>query len=181
MAPALSTKLETISSASVVTVTFAYPITALSKPLEGSGFLVPRIEGRLLTACTWCSNKWPHLRKAGTAIMRCSAGRWGDDQALHLSDDELVQRLHEELVAAMGLKAAPFESLVTRWEQAIPQYGSGHQDHIANIESVLTNWPGIVLTGAAYHGVGIASCIQDSVRAATQIRTHLERIGVTTR
>src|SRR5690242_15387677 len=34
MAPELSTKLETISSASVVTVTLAYPISALPGPLE---------------------------------------------------------------------------------------------------------------------------------------------------
>jgi oxygen-dependent protoporphyrinogen oxidase len=179
MAPELSIKLETISSASVVTATLAYHISALPKPLEGSGFLVPHIEGRLLTACTWCTNKWPHLRSAETVILRCSAGRWGDDRALHLADDELVQRLHSELVIAMGLKAAPYESLVTRWQEAIPQYGSGHQDHIASIESLQTNRPGIVLTGAAYHGVGIASCIQDSVRAATQIRAHLERATTT--
>jgi protoporphyrinogen/coproporphyrinogen III oxidase len=177
MAPELSTQLEAVSSASVVTITLAYPVSALPGPLEGSGFLVPRIEGRLLTACTWCTNKWPHLRDSGSIILRCSAGRWGDEQALHLTDDELVQRLHSELVEAMGLKAAPHESLVTRWEQAIPQYASGHQERIASIEAALTSWPGIVLTGAAYHGVGVSSCIRDSVRAATQIRTHLERAG----
>jgi protoporphyrinogen/coproporphyrinogen III oxidase len=172
-APELATRLASIAYASVVTVTLGYPTSAFPKPLNGSGFLVPRIDGRLLTACTWCTNKWPHLRSSTAIILRCSAGRWGDDRALQLDDDALIEQLQGELVQSMGIRGHPNEWLITRWKRAIPQYEVGHQARVAEIEAALAGWPGIILAGAPYHGVGIASCIQDSELAASLLRTHL--------
>ena len=59
--PPAAAALRQIQYASVVTVLLAYPTAALAAPLGGSGFLVPRTEGRLITACTWASAKWPQL------------------------------------------------------------------------------------------------------------------------
>ncbi len=106
-------------------------------------------------------------------IVRCSAGRYGDTRALQLADDILVERLHGELVQAMGIQDQPTERLVTRWERAIPQYETGHQVRVVEIESALASWPGMILAGAPYHGVGIASCIQSGAMAAARMRTHL--------
>lgn len=172
-APELSALLAEISYASVATVLLAYPVSALPGAIAGSGFLVPRVEGRLLTACTICTNKWPHIRSDGTMIVRCSAGRWGDEYALHLTDDALVNQLHSELVQALGIQRRPREWLVTRWEQAIPQYQTGHQARVAAIESALAPWPGLILAGASYRGVGISACIQDGIFAAGRARRHL--------
>jgi protoporphyrinogen/coproporphyrinogen III oxidase len=173
MAPELAARLASIAYASVVTVTLGYPASALPRPVAGSGFLVPRVDGHLLTACTWCTNKWPHLQRSPMIIVRCSAARYGDTRALQLADDVLVERLHSELVQAMGIQGQPTERLITRWEQAIPQYEIGHQARVAEIESALARWPGIILAGAPYHGVGIASCIQSGAVAAARMRTQL--------
>ncbi len=175
IAQELATRLASIAYASVVTVTLGYPTSAFPRPLHGSGFLVPRIDNHLLTACTWCTSKWPHLRNSTAIILRCSAGRRGDDRALQLDDDALIEQLQGELVQSMGIQSHPNEWLITRWERAIPQYEVGHQARVAEIESVLASWPGIILAGAPYHGVGIASCIQDSELAASLLRTHLAR------
>lgn len=173
MVPELSSQLEALVYASVTTVLLAYPASAFPRPLDGSGFLVPRIEGRLLTACTICTTKWPHVYAPDSIIVRCSAGRWGDERALHLDDDALVEQLHRELIQAMGVQERPRERLVTRWPQAIPQYETGHQARVAEIETTLALWPGLVLAGASYHGVGISSCIQEGARAAACMRTAL--------
>ena len=175
VAPELATRLASIAYASVVTVTLGYPTSAFPRPLHGSGFLVPRIDHHLLTACTWCTSKWPHLRSSTAIILRCSAGRWGDDRAFQLDDEALIEQIHGELVQSMGIRSHPNEWLITRWERAIPQYEVGHQALVTEIESVLANWPGIILAGAPYHGVGIASCIQDSKLAASLLQTHLAR------
>jgi len=175
LVPELSSRLEAITHASVATVLLAYATSAFPRPLDGSGFLVPRIEGRLLTACTVCTTKWPHVRASDSIIIRCSAGRWGDERALHLDDDALVEQIHRELIQAMGVRERPRERMVTRWLQAIPQYEAGHQAHVAEIETALTAWPGLVLAGASYHGVGIASCIQDGIRAAASMRAARQR------
>ena len=175
MAPELSSLLEALAYASVTTVLLAYAASAFPRPLDGSGFLVPRIEGRLLTACTVCTTKWPHVRASDTIIVRCSAGRWGDERALHLDDDALVEQIHRELIQAMGVQERPCERMVTRWPQAIPQYETGYQARVAEIETALTLWPSLVLAGASYHGVGIASCIQDGTRAAASLRAARQR------
>jgi oxygen-dependent protoporphyrinogen oxidase len=175
MAPELSSLLEALAYASVTTVLLAYAASAFPRPLDGSGFLVPRIEGRLLTACTVCTTKWPHVRASDTIIVRCSAGRCGDERALHLDDDALVEQIHRELIQALGVQERPCERMVTRWPQAIPQYETGHQARVAEIETALTLWPGLVLAGASYHGVGIASCIQDGTRAAASLQAARQR------
>ncbi|MDF2725678.1 MAG: hemY, partial [Paenibacillus sp.] len=43
---------------SVANVVLAFDKSALSHPLDGSGFVIPRTEGRFITACTWTSSKW---------------------------------------------------------------------------------------------------------------------------
>lgn len=171
MAPELSSRLEALAYASVTTVLLAYSASAFPRLPGVSGFLVPRIEGRLLTACTICTTKWPHVRASGTIIVRCSTGRWGDERALYLDEETLVEQIHRELVQAMGVQECPYERMVTRWPQAIPQYEVGHQARVTEIETALAPWPNLVLAGASYHGVGIASCIQDGVRAAASLQT----------
>lgn len=65
-----------------------------------------------------------------------------------------------------GLEDGPFFNYRSTYEV-------GHQARVAEIESALASWPGIILAGAPYHGVGIASCIQDSELVASLLRTHL--------
>ena len=165
--PAAADDLRAIEYASVVTVTLAYEPGALAGPLDGSGFLVPRIDGRLMTACTWLTSKWPDLAGGGRVLLRASAGRIGDDQALALDDATLAARLHGELVEAMGLRREPEEALVTRWPRSFPQYDVGHQARVARIETALP--PGVVVAGAAYRGVGIAACIHQARQAAATV------------
>jgi oxygen-dependent protoporphyrinogen oxidase len=179
LAPAVASELAAIQYASVIITTLGYPGTAFPQPLHGNGFLVPRIDQRLLTACTWTSSKWPHLKAASSVILRCSTGRIGDKRAWQLSDDELVSHIHSELVEAMGIRHRPKEVRVTRWERALPQYEAGHQARIARIEEALSPLPGLALAGAAYHGPGIPSCVQDGKRATIKLLTSLTQLDST--
>lgn len=81
----------------------------------------------------------------------------GDERALQLDDDALFEQIRAEMVQATGVQEHPNERIVTRWPQAIPQHETGHQAHMAEIETTLHAWPDLVLAGASYHGVGIAS------------------------
>jgi oxygen-dependent protoporphyrinogen oxidase len=154
-----------VNHASVVTVTMAFPKMAL----DGSGFLVPRVDGHLLTACTWLSSKWAHLDAGPHTLLRASAGRFGDERALHLDDDALVERVLGELRDAMGLEHDPIESRVDRWHDAFPQYEVGHAERVMRIEAALHDLPGVVVAGAPYRGIGIASCIQQGAQAAAEV------------
>jgi oxygen-dependent protoporphyrinogen oxidase len=167
--PGAATDLDAIRYASVVTATLGYESRAVSSDLDGSGFLVPRAEGKLMTACTWSTSKWPALGASGLVMLRPSAGRFGDDRAMQLDDDELVKRLQEELVETMGVTAPPVASIVSRWPRAFPQYEPGHEERVRRIETSLAALPGVLVTGAPYRGLGIASCIQQAELAARRV------------
>jgi oxygen-dependent protoporphyrinogen oxidase len=170
--PRAAASLLRIGYASVATILLEYPSAALRAPLAGSGFLVPRKEGRTLTACTWSSAKWAHL--AGeSVVLKASVGRFGDASAVELDDEPLVARVHGELQDAMGLVAEPLQASVSRFERSMPQYGVGHLELVAAIESQLCELGAVRATGAAYRGVGVASCIRAAQTAADQITAQI--------
>ncbi|MHB8467525.1 MAG: protoporphyrinogen oxidase [Acidimicrobiales bacterium] len=155
--------LRLVRMSSVVLTTLAYGYV----PLTGSGFLVPRREGRLLTACTWMSTKWPHLATPGQIILRASAGRIDDDRAMGMDDASIVSAIHAELSLAIGLRTPPLEATVHRWPDAFPQYEVGHLDRMATVSAGLP--AGITLAGAALRGVGLATCIAGGREAAAKL------------
>ena len=168
--PDAASALHALEHASVALAVLVYPTSALSRPLAGTGFLVHPGEGRLLTACSFASSKWPHWAAPGDVVLRASAGRWGDDRALSLPDDVLARRLHAELAEALGLAAEPRVARVTRWPQAFPQYRPGHLDRVARVEAALArDLPGVTVAGAAHRGVGIAACIAQGRAAARRV------------
>lgn len=149
-----------IGYASVTLVTLAYDADAVTRPLDGSGFLVPRTEGRLLTACSVFSNKWPHLARSGSVILRASVGRAGDERGFDLDDDALVDAVHDELAGLLGLTAQPTATRISRWRRSFPQFPAGHLATMADLEAALRrDAPGIAVTGAYRKGVGIPACI----------------------
>lgn len=166
-APDPAGALAAVDYASVALVALAYPPAAVSRPLDGSGFLVARGEGRLMTACSWASSKWAHLDPGRQVVLRVSAGRAGDARAGALDDDALVARLRLELHQALGITVVPSEVRVTRWRRAFPQYAPGHLARMAAAQAELARClPGVALAGAALSGVGLPACIGSGRRAA---------------
>ena len=166
-----------IAYASVTLVTLRVPAESLAGPLVGTGFLVPRRspapaggEPWAVTACTYLSEKWPHLARPGEVLLRASVGRFGDGRADAWSDAEVVERVRAELGLLMGLSGQPLETMVARWPQAFPQYRVHHLMRTAGIEAAMARLGGIAVAGAAYRGVGIPACIA-SGRAAAQAIT----------
>lgn len=167
LAPGVASTLRSIPYASVAMALLAYD---LDRPLDGSGYLVPRTEGLLMTAASWSSSKWAHLARPGRVVMRVSAGRFGDDRALHLDDDALVARLRADLARTMDLHDEPVEARVVRWPQSFPQYPPGHRARIdAAVAQLAETAPTVALAGAALDGVGIPACIGSGRKAARSI------------
>lgn len=167
VAPDAATALAEIDYSSVALVAMAFPDAAAGRPLDASGYLVPRVEGLLLTACSWTSSKWPHLSRPGRFVVRASAGRFGDTRCAEMDDDALVAAILTDLRTTMDLQGEPTEVRVTRWPRSFPQYTPGHLERIDRIEAALAaSTPGVVLAGAAYRGVGIPACINSGRTAA---------------
>ncbi|MBW3556960.1 MAG: protoporphyrinogen oxidase [Actinobacteria bacterium] len=168
LSPAAGELLAALRYASVALVSLAYPARHLSHPPTGSGFLVPRDQGRLVTACSIFSNKWPG--EGEWVVLRASVGRDGDQRALALDDVELAERVDAELGEALGLPGAPAAVRVSRWPRSFPQFPPGHLARQAEAAAALAvDAPGLALAGAYLRGVGIATCIAGAQAAADQL------------
>ena len=167
--PPLATMLQMIPYASSATVSLGYRRADIPHPLDGFGFVVPRVEGRQLLACTFASVKYPGRAPEGGALLRCFLGGALNAAVLERDDGELIQRAREELSAALGVTAEPVLARVARHPFAMPQYGVGHRKSVEAIERRLETAPGLALAGAAYGGVGIADCVRSGESAAERV------------
>lgn len=170
-----ATLLAAIPYASVVVVSLAVPRAAVERELDGSGFLVPRIEGRTITACSWTSAKWPHLAGDGTTWLRASVGRDGADAALARPDAALVEAVLADLGDTMALRGRPTEVRVTRWMDSFPQYRPGHLERVDAIDDDLALVaPEVVVAGAALRGLGVPACIRQGKAAVRRVLAALD-------
>ncbi|HEX2296742.1 MAG TPA: protoporphyrinogen oxidase [Actinomycetota bacterium] len=164
--PGAASALSKIRYASVAVVALAYPAGAGAPPERGSGMLVPRAEGRTISACTWYSTKWPASAVADGFVLRAVVGRSGRHPALDLDDGELVAKVHEDLASMLGLREPPRSHFVARWDDALPQYAVGHPDLVTGAELALAQRGAAFLAGAAYRGSGIPDCVKQAKEAA---------------
>ncbi|MFJ1968815.1 protoporphyrinogen oxidase [Streptomyces sp. NPDC087903] len=169
-APAAAAELDAVAYASMALVTLAYRRGDTALP-EGSGFLVPPVDGRTIKASTFASQKWGWIADANPdlVVLRTSVGRHGESEILQREDAELVDVSRHDLQQATGLAATPVDTRVTRWDDGLPQYPVGHHARVARVREHLGKLPGLAVCGAVYDGVGIPACIASAYAAVEQL------------
>ncbi|MFI5975222.1 protoporphyrinogen oxidase [Streptomyces sp. NPDC051452] len=168
--PEAAADLAAVEYASMALVTLAYRRAELDLP-EGSGFLVPPVDGRTIKASTFASRKWGWIAEEDpdVVVLRTSVGRHGEEEILQRDDAGLVEVSRRDLSDAVGLNAAPLATRVTRWTDGLPQYPVGHYARVARIREHVAKLPGLAVCGAQYDGVGIPACVASANAAADQL------------
>ncbi|MGC9222050.1 MAG: protoporphyrinogen oxidase [Solirubrobacteraceae bacterium] len=172
LSPAASNELHQIAYNPITVIWLAFEPDALPPLPTGSGFLVPRADQRMISACTWASAKWSHLADGDRVLLRCSVGR-GREDTLTLNDEALVRGVVADLRAAIGVHDDPAAVLVTRFDRAMPQYTVGHLERVARLEQAMTGLPRLKIAGAAFSGIGIPQCITQGEKAAGTLAAEL--------
>ncbi|MFJ3659126.1 protoporphyrinogen oxidase [Streptomyces sp. NPDC090119] len=169
-APAAAAELAAVEYASMALITLAYRRAAAALP-EGSGFLVPPVDGRTIKAATFASQKWGWVgaEDPDLLVVRTSVGRHHETEILQRDDTDLVQVARDDLRAATGLDAEPVATRVTRWTDGLPQYPVGHHARVARVREHIAGLPGLAVCGAQYDGVGIPACIAGAYAAVDQL------------
>ncbi|MFJ9478111.1 protoporphyrinogen oxidase [Streptomyces mirabilis] len=169
-APAAATELAGVEYASMALVTLAYRRADITLP-EGSGFLVPPVDGHTIKASTFASRKWGWIAEENPdlLVLRTSVGRYGETEVLGRDDADLVDASRHDLREATGLAAEPVATRVTRWDDGLPQYPVGHHTRVARVREHVAELPGLAVCGAAYDGVGIPACVASAYAAVDQL------------
>jgi len=161
IAPRTAAAASRIASASSVVVAMAVP-RGLRFP-QNSGVLVASGERLHAKAITLSSRKWG--RRTDLELLRLSFGRFGDDGPARASDDELLGWAIADLATVFGLTVDPVDIRVQRWPDAMPQYGPGHRDLVAELRAGL---PATVAVAGSYlDGIGVPACIAAAGRAVS--------------
>lgn len=167
--------------ASVAIVTVGLRGDELPVPPGHSGALVAPGSELVMTACSFGSNKWPHWATAGTEVLRVSVGKAGDERWATMSDEDLVDRVLEELAFVLGGRGAkapaplPGGWRVSRWPASLPQYPVGHLDHVAQLRGLLGRAaPHVALAGASFGRVGVPACIASGRQAGAALARSLQ-------
>ncbi len=158
-----------IPYASAGTIALAFRREDVGHPLNGSGFVVPRVEANGILAASWLSSKWPQRAPDGRVLLRAFVGGARDPNVLEQTDAQLVTRAIAALTPVLGIRAQPLLSRVYRFERANAQHEVGHLARIAAIDRALARHPGLFLTGSGLRGVGIPDCITDARATAQQV------------
>ena len=159
--------------ASTATVALGYRRDQVAHPMEGSGFVVPRVERSPLLAATWVTSKWLHRAPDGHVLLRGFLGGGRDPRRLDAGDAELVSLVVEELTQLLGITGTPLFTRLFRWTKQSPQYEVGHLHRIATIDRQLASIPGMFATGSGFRAIGIPDCIADGREIAAKAAAFL--------
>lgn len=171
--PSLSSLLQKIPRSPAVLINLVYERKQISRALDGFGFVVPRKEGLLISACSFSSVKFDGRSGKEKHLLRLFTGGMLKTQAMEMPDDELLQRCHQELAQILGIEGQPLKHFITRHAEAIPQYLVGHAQLLHEMSKELGKSPGIKLCGNSYSGVGLPDCIKTARAAAASICSHV--------
>ena len=124
-----------IPYASSAVVTLAYREEDVAHPLDGYGYVVPRVEGSDVLACTWTSSKWGAARRTAGRSFASIAGRFGGRDVTRFG--RRARGLAREEVRLLGIGASPRLTRVHRWPLGMPQYVLGHPERLERIDAAL--------------------------------------------
>jgi oxygen-dependent protoporphyrinogen oxidase len=130
-----------------------------------------------MTAVSIASAKWPHVAAGDDdVVLRVSLGRYGNDDVVWRTDDELVTCALDECARTIGMTGTPSATRVVRWVRSFPQYTPGHIERVQAIRSIVAaKLPGVWLAGAAYDGIGVPACI----RQGNEVAAAIAKMGAT--
>ncbi|MGE2836740.1 protoporphyrinogen oxidase [Mycobacterium sp. SMC-4] len=159
IAPGSAAAARRIPVASAAVVALALPG---GTPLpEQSGVLVAGRSRLHAKAVTLSSRKWGG--RGNVEMVRLSFGRFGDDLARSVGDDDLLSWAGEDLRTLFDVAVEPEDARVVRWIDAMPQYGPGHAGLVADIRVGLP--PTLAVAGAYLDGIGVPACVAAATRA----------------
>ncbi len=164
--PAVSQALASIRYSSSAAVNLVFGRDQIPGRLDSFGFVVPRIENRVLLACTFASVKYAGRAPRDQVILRAFSGGAGREADVDRDPAALVQDLLRDLRDLLGVQGDPLKVWSARHHRVMPQYELGHLDLVAGLEGRLAAHPGLFLAGNGFRGVGIPDCVRQAREVA---------------
>jgi oxygen-dependent protoporphyrinogen oxidase len=171
--PELADQVGGIAYNRLAVVALGYRQAEIPGALDGFGFIVPQRLKRDILGAQWCSSIFSQRAPNGMVLLRAMCGGWNRPDIVSWNDERLTQAVRTELQITMKIMAEPVFRSIIRWDRAIPQYLVGHLERVMRIEKQAGEYPGLFLTGNAYHGVSVNDCVEQAEKLAGRLFSFL--------
>jgi oxygen-dependent protoporphyrinogen oxidase len=155
--------------APIAIVTMGYQRGAVTHPLEGFGFLVPRVEARHILGTLWNSALFPGRAPRDRVLLTTFIGGGRQPHLVAKSEDELIGLTQTDLQHLIGVSGRSEFVHVRKYERAIPQYECGHQRVQRALETLERDFPGLHFAVNYRDGVSVSECIVRAHSVAEKI------------
>lgn len=162
--PELRASLGAAATLSSVTVELELERSAVSHPLDGTGFVVATaLQEHGLRACTFTTSKFEGRAPQERVLVRVFFRP--EPRDLELTDEAWMARAQAGLSRVLPVHGAALRAWVSRWPNALPVHSPAHAAIVSSIERVIRP-RGVCLAGAAFHGSGIDAAVRSGQNAA---------------
>lgn len=161
-APELSAVLEEIPYPPVAEVITGYTPTADMHPLDGFGFLIPKVEERRILGTIFSSTIFRKRAPEGKVHLTTFIGGMRQPEEALRPEEEIVQTALDEQRALLGTPGKPDFVYVTAWKHAIPQYVRGHLERMATVDAVEERIPGLHYCANYRGGISVGDCVKSA-------------------
>lgn len=169
LTPQAAGLLRAIPYAPIISAGLGYARGQVGHPLDGFGFLIPRVEGVRTLGGLFSSTLFPGRAPDGRVLITAFIGGTLDPEAVTLDDKAVAGQIGADLAAALTIDGAPSLVRLSRYRAAIPQYTIGHLDRIAGIDAELAALPGLHLHASWREGIAVGDCIRNAERLADSL------------
>jgi oxygen-dependent protoporphyrinogen oxidase len=155
--------------ASLNVLHLGFPREAIQHPLNGFGLLISRERGIRTLGALFSSTLFPHRAPVGQVLLTVFLGGIQDPKAITLSDEALLTQVQKDLAPLLGITQKPIFYHITRWPQAIPQYGRDHDSFLQTCQKIERQIPGLHLLGNYRGGISLENVILNALNLSENI------------
>jgi oxygen-dependent protoporphyrinogen oxidase len=147
--------LAALPTAGVLVTSLGFRRADVGHPLDGFGFLVPRVEGVRLLGTLFPSSLFPGRAPDGHVALTAISGGATDPGLFDRDDAAHEAALLDALAPLLDLRGGPVYRKTVRWPAAIPQYDVGHGRFLELADALEARHPGLHLLGNWRGGVSV--------------------------
>ena len=161
--------LASITHPPVAVLALGFRRDDVTHPLDGFGFLVPKVERRHVLGVIFSSTLFPGRAPEGHVLLTAFIGGVRNPDLANADLPTITARVHDDLRALIGATGEPTFQAFHLWPKAIPQYDLTYGRFKDIMDDVERRNPGFALAGSYCQGVSLPEVIASGEAAAARV------------
>ena len=171
--PEIAASLRSIEYAPIVVAATSLPLSGLTEPHRGFGFLVAKGERFHMLGTVFNSSLFADRAPQDRVLLTSFLGGATRPEAYDWPDQRVWDVVSSELQKVLKTSIPPEPIGLFRHRLAIPQYTIGHQDRIRALRDEVKRCPGLFLAGNFLDGVSVPACMEQGDATAHMVAEFL--------